>query len=438
VSRVAAEWDVVVIGAGPAGLAAAIEAERQGLRALLLEAEEEVGGLTRSFERDGYTFDRAGHLLHLADPDAARLVAAATPADAWNRVERRAAILLDGALVPYPFQQHLAYAPERVRRECVEQLPARPPAPDAGFATLAEWIRANIGAGIGRHFMVPYNEKLATVGVEELSPEWLGRFVPRPSLAEIRAGAERREPVRSGYNASFLYPARGGIAALGRGLAGLVGHLATGERVVELDTARRLVRTAGGESHSYAVAAVATLALPELAAIVTPAAAGLAAAARLRANTVTCVNFGLRTEERELSAHHWVYLPEPRFAAYRVGFYARAAESMAPPGREGVYVEIAHPHERTEAELLAAARSDLRELGVLAAEADVETTLPLRIEHAYVLPTPETARLPGLLREELRRRGVWTAGRYARWEYSAIEDALAEGIGAVRAIAAGA
>ncbi len=431
------DFEIVVVGGGPAGLSAAIEAQRQGRSVALLEAGEIAGGLTRSFQQDGYTFDCSGHLLHLSNPEALRVVEEATEPEDWNRMSRNSVIEIGGAIVPYPFQMHLAYAPEPIRRECLEELPAEQVrAPEEGYADFGQWIEANLGSGIGRHFMVPYNEKLSTVSVGELTTEWLGRFVPQPSLADIRRGGERRETVETGYNRTFLYPSHGGIATLSSGLAGLVETLLTGARAVEIDTEERRVHTEDGRSFGFEIGVVATIPLPELASIIRPREPAFETAVKLRANTVTCVNLGLRHANPELSQYQWIYLPEPRFAAYRLGFYGRFAEAMAPAGRESVYVEISHAAERPGDELVEAAIADMSALGAIEGEDEVETVLPVRIDHAYVIHDRDTGPVRALLREALRDRGVHTAGRYAVWEYSAMEDAIVGGLRSARELIA--
>ena len=52
--------DVVIIGAGPAGLTAAFELGRLGKICTVLEADDEVGGISRTTERDGWRFDIGG------------------------------------------------------------------------------------------------------------------------------------------------------------------------------------------------------------------------------------------------------------------------------------------------------------------------------------------------------------------------------------------
>ena len=44
-------WDVVIIGAGPAGLAAGLTTAHRGLTTLIVEAKDKPGGQPRSEER---------------------------------------------------------------------------------------------------------------------------------------------------------------------------------------------------------------------------------------------------------------------------------------------------------------------------------------------------------------------------------------------------
>ena len=70
------------------------------------------------------------------------------------------------------------------------------------------------GAGIAKHFAIPYNKKLWTVPLSEMETSWLGGRVPLPDLGEMIEGA--LEPVGRpmGPNARFGYPLRGGFQAL--------------------------------------------------------------------------------------------------------------------------------------------------------------------------------------------------------------------------------
>src|SRR5690349_7485141 len=52
---------VAVLGGGPAGLTAGYLLARRGVPVVVLEAEDQVGGLAKTEVRDGYRFDLGGH-----------------------------------------------------------------------------------------------------------------------------------------------------------------------------------------------------------------------------------------------------------------------------------------------------------------------------------------------------------------------------------------
>ncbi|MEV0600273.1 NAD(P)/FAD-dependent oxidoreductase [Streptomyces sp. NPDC050315] len=69
------DWDAIVVGAGFTGLAAAHELGRAGLRCLVLEADDRVGGLAGTFPVGGRQLERFYHHWFASDTDIFRLCA---------------------------------------------------------------------------------------------------------------------------------------------------------------------------------------------------------------------------------------------------------------------------------------------------------------------------------------------------------------------------
>lgn len=67
-----ADVDVVIVGAGAAGLAAAQHLTRAGLTTVVLEAAPTVGGRMSTEKVDGFRLDRIGRLLSTSFPELRR------------------------------------------------------------------------------------------------------------------------------------------------------------------------------------------------------------------------------------------------------------------------------------------------------------------------------------------------------------------------------
>ncbi len=419
---------MLILGAGLAGLSAAL---RLGGGYRLVEKADRPGGLTRGHLRAGFRFDQTGHWLHLRDPSMRALAEELLPAG-WLEVRRRAAIFSCGVFTRYPYQVHThGLPPEVVAENVLGFIEARHG--ERGRAlrereprNFAEHVLRDLGEGFARHFMFPYNRKVWTVAPEALSTEWMGRFVPRPTVEQVVRGALGLETQDLGYNTTFFYPREGGIEALARALAARLSRPAEcGLEATSIDAGRRTALLSSGETVRFR-AAVSTIPLPELVRLVADAPPGVReAAGRLRAATVTYVNVAARGEEP--APWHWVYLPEPGLRPYRVGAPSAAVPSLAPPGCRSFQVEMAAPGPIPPVEAEAAALEALRALRFLGSPGEVLFAETHAIPHAYAIHDRDYGEARRLVRGWLEARGLFTGGRAGAWEYSSMEDALLSG-----------
>jgi all-trans-retinol 13,14-reductase len=68
------DYDVIIVGAGGGGLAAATRLSLAGKKVLLIEQHSKVGGYMSSFERGDYTFEVSLHAINGLDPQKGSLV----------------------------------------------------------------------------------------------------------------------------------------------------------------------------------------------------------------------------------------------------------------------------------------------------------------------------------------------------------------------------
>jgi protoporphyrinogen oxidase len=425
----------LIIGAGLAGLSCAYHL---GGDYLLVEKENDPGGMVRTHTRHpGFSCDGTGHWLHLRNDYMKSLAMKLLPGQLVEH-ERKAVIHMRGVYTPYPFQANTYGLPREVVLECLlGLLRARHPE-DFGLKSPAnapenfrEWLVRYFGEGIARHFMVPYNEKLLGVSLEDLRPEYAERFIPRPSLEDVIKGALGFSRESLGYNAKFVYPAKGGISALPRALAGALKippvYNLTADKIAL--SARAATLSDGRQVHYDRL--VNTAPLPQFLAMLTDLPPEIHTAARqLRATNVHYFDIGVRGPGDVASHYHWVYFPEPEYVFYRAGSYSAVHPDAAPLGCRSYYVEMSGGASgllRQPELLKQRVLSDLRKARILSGKDEILFMELCEIPFAYVIFDQNYERCRRTIFDFLARHRILTVGRWGGWGYGGMEDAMLDG-----------
>jgi UDP-galactopyranose mutase len=304
-------------------------------------------------------------------------------------------------------------------------------------ANFEEFIYNVWGAGIAKHFAVPYNKKLWAVPLQEMETSWLGGRVPLPDLEEMIEGALQPVGKPMGPNARFGYPLRGGFQSLMDGFLPYVkDRLLLGQQVARVSPRSHQVELADGTVLAYEQL-VSTMPLPvlikqmgnEVPEEVQAAAAGL------RHVSVRCVHLGIGREK--LTEKHWIYYPE-QTVFHRIFVQGNASPFCNPPGGFGLTCEITYsPHKPLPCDgeqLIQRCIDDCRAVGIIRSDDPVWTSTQVDMPFAYVVYDHARPKNVAVIRQWLESQDILLAGRYSEWEYYNSDHAFIAGKKAADAV----
>jgi UDP-galactopyranose mutase len=417
----------IILGGGPAGLSAAYHLQDEYL---LLEKEDRIGGLCKSIEDTGFVFDQAGHIVFTTDPYVQQTLYPMLLGDNLHWQHREAWIYSKEVYTRYPFQAATFGLPIEVVKECILGAIAAREERGGEATNFYEFIMRNWGAGIAKHFMLPYNEKLWAVPLQEMSHTWLSGRVPLPDLAEILDGALRPQPKPMGPNALFGYPLHGGFEAL---VTGWKRHLDPHRMRVNvsidaIDPARKIVTLSTGAQLEYENLIV-TAPLPVVVGLLTQAPSEVRLAAQhLRSVSVRCVNIGI--DRPDLTEKHWIYYPEDT-VFHRIFVQSNASPFCAPAGCSSFTAEISYsPYKPLPCDgsaLTELVIADAQRVGMLRPDDRILVANQIDLPFAYVIPDVVKDKSIATIRSWLTSRDIHLAGRFAEWAYYNSDHAMLAG-----------
>jgi protoporphyrinogen oxidase len=175
------EQEVVIIGAGPAGLTAAHELNRRGVTSTVLEATDMVGGISRTVERDGWRFDIGGHRFFTKVPEVEAFWHEILPDEDFLMRPRMSRVYYRGKYFNYPieigdvFRNFGIVELARIGFSYIWARIDRPSKEEQQY--LEGWISARFGRRLYGHLFKSYNEKLWGRPASEISADWAAQRI---------------------------------------------------------------------------------------------------------------------------------------------------------------------------------------------------------------------------------------------------------------------
>jgi len=335
--------DLVVLGAGPAGLAAAWQAARRGWQVTVVERADRVGGMAGSFEVAGVRVDHGSHRLHPATPPTLLADLRSLLGSDLQVRPRNGRLRVAGSWVGFPLRPaELARAlPMRLTlRIAADALtsPVRRPGSD----TYADVLRAGLGPALYNALYEPYARKLWGVSGEEISGEQARRRVTADTPWKIAARMLRPRRAARGQGRIFYYPRRGFgqiVEALADAAVSAGASIRLGVAAERLVASSEHVRLTTSRETLEAAQVFSTIPLPVLGQIGGCPPAALEAARRLRFRAMVLV-YVVHSGGR-YSSYDAHYLPGMETPVTRISEPANYRESADDPTDHSVLcVEI--------------------------------------------------------------------------------------------------
>jgi hypothetical protein len=206
--------NVVIVGAGPAGLTAAYELSKHGVTGTVVEADSVVGGIARTVERDGYRFDIGGHRFFTKVKEIEALWDEMLQEPMLTR-PRMSRIFYGGKFYDYPLKATNALRNMGVltASACMLSYAKARARPIANPVNFEQWVTNQFGAKLFNMFFKSYTEKVWGCSCTELGRRLGGPAHQGPSLGEaVRNalfGAKKNGEVVKTLIDEFRYPRHG-------------------------------------------------------------------------------------------------------------------------------------------------------------------------------------------------------------------------------------
>ncbi len=434
---------VLIIGAGPAGLAAAFQCTRRKRRVQVLEGADRVGGISRTEEYKGYLFDIGGHRFFTKISRINQLWRQMLGND-FIRVSRMSRIYYQGRFFNYPLEcanalinLGLVESALIVLSYLQAQLKTR-----GQEETFEQWVCNRFGRRLYATFFKTYTEKVWGIPCHEIRADWAAQRIKGLSLTVALANALFGGRNTKSLIEAFDYPVRGPGLMWQRfqeAIEAANGEVRLNTEVIRLEhdqgRVKKVVSCCQGKSQCFSVdQVISSMPVPRLIEILHPpppepvlaAARGLS----FRAFLIVC----LIVDRADLFPDQWIYVHSSEVRVGRIQNFKNWSAAMVPdPGSTSVGMEyFCNQGDDTwnmaDNDLIRLAAAELASLG-LADPGEVKDGCVIRQPGAYPVYDRDYRQHLGVLQGYLAGfANLQTVGRNGTHRYNNMDHSMQSGL----------
>ncbi len=420
---------IVVLGTGMAGFGAAYRLHAEGIRPVMYDKNAHYGGHTASFRHgSGFLFDVGPHISFTKDPRIQDLFAQSVE-QRYETIQINLNNYWRGHWPLHPVQLHLHGLPEDVIVKVISDFVEERHAPERPVKNYADWLLASFGRTFAELFPMQYARKYHLTTAENMSTDWLGPRIYRPSLEEVLRGALSPDAAHVHYITHFRYPSDGGFMCYLRKFLPM-GEVTLDHEVLSIDPCTRELTFANSLVTRYD-SLISSVPLPDLISIIQGAPPDVVDASR-RLACSACVLVNIGVNRQDISAAHMTYFYDEDICFTRLGFPHLLSPHNAPPGTGSIQAEVYFsdkykPFTGAPEDWIEPVIRDLRRCGLLREDDQILFSDAMLLRYANVIFDLDRAAALQTVHGYLDELGIAYCGRYGDWGYMWTDESFKSG-----------
>jgi protoporphyrinogen oxidase len=344
--------NVLILGAGPSGMAAGMELYKKNIPFEMVEKNAEVGGLARTLQFGKFRTDIGPHRFFSKNPYLYSFIGDLL-GEKWILVKRFTRFYSNGKLFKYPndlaeivtkfgilnLGHALAdYAYEKIRSRTIPRK----------MGTFEEYAVANFGHTLAKVNILNYTQKVWGIPCSQISVEWAKQRIKGLSLRQIFMSTILHKSEAKSLVDEFYYPETG---------TGLIYetirqkvekenpfHMETWPVKVEHEGKRiravHLESKTGKKTTTHPEHLLTSIPITQFVRLLDPQppAEVLTAASRLAFRSQVYVFMTLN--KPHVSPDQWIYFPNKEIPFGRISEMKNFSEKMSPPEKTSLFIEF--------------------------------------------------------------------------------------------------